>query len=490
MDRLFLKLGIVLLTGISLWCCGLDMAVAQAESEKPVGSSDLDDVLKGFDDKPDSKKGSSDLDEVLNGFDEDKSAAEEAVEKGVKKPSFLDLNGSISLGASYGYAHEAPNPGQADYRGLSRLRPDLHLDLDIKVFKNWKALVSGRTFFDVAYEINGRDQYRKEVLDEYEKEAEFQEVYIQGPLLKNLDLKVGRQIVVWGNSDNIRVVDVLNPLDNREPGLVDIEDLRLPATMSKLDYYFGKWNLSGIAVHEIRFNKNPVFGSEFFPFETPLPEEKKPDSTFENTEYAMALNGVFSGWDISFYWARFFNDQSHMERISLFQFEQHHSRLSMVGTAIDIALGNWLLKSETAYLKGMEFFALPGEKKSRIDVIAGIEYSGFTNTTISLEAVNRHIEDFDPALENPPDSAKEDAFQGVLRYSADFLHDTLQVVVLLSVLGVDKEDGAFERFSVEYDVTDAFSVKAGLVAYQSGDNTLFGHIGDKDRLFLEAKYYF
>ena len=172
------------------------------------------------------------------------------------------------------------------------------------------------------------------------------------------------------------------------------------------------------------------------------------------------------------------------------QFEQHHSRLSMVGTAMDVALGNWLLKSEAAYLKGMEFFALPGEKKSRFDVTAGIEYSGFTDTTISFEAVNRHIEDFDPALEDPPDSAKEDEFQGVLRYTADFLHDTVHVVILLSMLGVDKEDGAFERFSVEYDITDALSIKSGLVAYQSGENALFRHIGDKDRLFLEAKYYF
>ena len=52
--------------------------------------------------------------------------------------------------------------------------------------------------------------------------------------------KLGRQIVNWGRSDTVRVLDVINPLDNREPGLVDIEDLRLPVTMARVDY-FPKW---------------------------------------------------------------------------------------------------------------------------------------------------------------------------------------------------------------------------------------------------------
>ena len=36
--------------------------------------------------------------------------------------------------------------------------------------------------------------------------------------------------------DNLRVTDVLNPMDLRVPGLTDIDDLRLPVTMIKLDY--------------------------------------------------------------------------------------------------------------------------------------------------------------------------------------------------------------------------------------------------------------
>jgi len=72
----------------------------------------------------------------------------------------------------------------------------------------------------------------------------------------------------------VRVTDILNPLDNRLPGMVDIKNLRLPVAMTKLDYYTGLWNLSGIMIHEARFDKTPVFNSDFYPGAGPLPSEK------------------------------------------------------------------------------------------------------------------------------------------------------------------------------------------------------------------------
>lgn len=472
-------------------CGGQCTVIAQETPCKPPTASDLDTIIEGFNAQSSLVQENNNPDDGLREFEEDKNTVEKIGKREEREKSdFWNLSGSFTLGGTYNFVHDAPKPGETDYRGLSRLRPELLLDLDLVLSENWKALISGKVFYDFAYEINGRDQYTGEVLDEYEKEADFHEVYLQGVLLPSLDLKVGRQIVAWGKSDNIRVVDILNPLDNREPCLVDIEDLHLPVTMTKLDYYFGHCNLNGIAVHEIRFNKDPVYGSDFFPADAPLPEEKKPVNTLENTEYAVAMNGIFSGWDISIYSAWFFDDQSHVQQASSTHLERRHSRLKMIGTALNIALGNWLVKSELAYFDGLEFFALPGEERSRLDVLCGVEYSGFLNTTISLEAVNRHIYDFESSLKNSPDNAQEDEFQTVLRYSGDFFYDTLHLVMLASTFGTTGEDGALQRFSVEYDVTDAFSVRMGVVTYQSGDEAGLRNIGDNDRSFLDAKYSF
>ena len=44
------------------------------------------------------------------------------------------------------------------------------LELSWKFTDSWQAFVSGKGFYDFAYEINGRDDYTNDVLEEYEKE--------------------------------------------------------------------------------------------------------------------------------------------------------------------------------------------------------------------------------------------------------------------------------------------------------------------------------
>ena len=472
----------------------LDEMLNGFDDKKPGVSADtMEDVLEGFDEDPEESEKSTTEDDLLEGFDDDAKEIEGKQPKDEGKPSIFSFNGDAQLGASYNFAHDEPEGNETDWRGLSRLRTELNLELNAKFSSSWQARISGKGAYDFAFAIQGKDEFTDDVLDNYEKELELGETYLQGSLTKRLDVKMGRQIVVWGKSDNIRVTDVLNPLNMREPGLTDIEDLRLPVAMSRLDYYIGDWNLTGIAIHEIRFNKNPEYGSDFYPGSQPPPHEDKPDSRCKNTEYAAAINGIFSGWDISFYWADYYNDMPHIKIISAglpFQIERKHARLKMVGSAFNAAVGNWLLKTEAAYIDGFEFINLPEKEYSKIDVLAGIEYSGFKDTTVSIEAVNRHINNFDDVLELPPDEAQEDEFQWVVRLTRDFLNEILTFTLLASTFGGTGEDGAFQRFSAEYDITDSLQIAGGVVLYKSGDLARFRNIGDNDRLFCQIKYSF
>ncbi len=457
-----------------------------------LSEDDFENIIQGFEDEAGGSE-KREIDDILEGFDDEDEAAKSGLSEQEQKDSMYSLDGYIKLGSSYNVAHDSPGPGKTDWRGLSRLRPEMQLDLSAKFSKSWQAFISGKGSYDFAYEIKGRDEFTEPVLDNYEKELELREAYVLGSLCDSLDIKAGRQIVVWGKSDNIRVTDVLNPLDMREPGLTDIEDLRLPVTMTRLDYYMGKLSLTGIVLHEIRFNKSPEYGSDFYPAENPLPQEDKPESWGDDTEFAVAVGGVFSGWDIAFYWADIYNDLPHMELVSNGpppQFEMKHARLKMCGSTFNVATGNWLLKAEAAYFDGMKFFNAPGQTYSRTDLLVGIEYSGFKDTTISFEAVNRHINSFNDRLEQPPDEANKDEFQSALRIEKDFLNETLTFTLLASTFGLTGQDGAFQRFSAEYDLTDSVKITGGAVLYQSGDLTRNKNIGGNDRLFLEIKYSF
>jgi len=467
----------------------------EGEKKPRASGSEVEEALEGFEKQPEEaedreEKGGTGLEEVLEGFEPRKAGAREepAGAPVVSLPDWLDLGGYLSLGGSLAFDHDPPAPGQPDYRWLDRLRSSFQLEAEVRLPQKWRAYAAAKAFFDWAYLIKGRETFNQPTLDRYESEVELGEAFLQGSLLPKLDIKVGRQIVVWGKFDNIRVTDILNPLDNREPGLVDIEDLRLPVAMTKLDLYLGPWDLSGMVIHEVRQNKDPTFGSDFYPFAFPPPPADRPEFGPENQEYGLALNGVFSGWDLSFYGAYVFSDQPGLAQRGQ-ELRQVYPRIWMAGLAANAAFGSWLLKAEAAYLSGLEFFALPGEERSRLDLSLGLEYTGFRDTTLSLEVVNRHLFDYDPRLEET-NEAVENEFTSAFRLTRKFMHERLELTFLATTLGLTGDGGGIQRLQAAYELTDDLILTAGLVNYMEGDRIFFQNIGDRDRVFIELKYHF
>jgi len=447
----------------------------------------LDAVLEGFDEET-SAEGSS-LDSVMEGFDEAPASTAGPTTSPAQPlaQQHFQFAGSILLGSAYNFAHQQPAAGQTDYRGFSRLRLNGGLGLKARIAEGWMGVIKAHAFHDFIYELNDRDNYTSEVLEHYESEAEFDEVFLRGKVTPNLDIKLGRQIMVWGKSDNLRVTDILNPMDQRQLGQTDIEYLRLPVAMSRIDYYLGSWGLSAIAIHESRFDKRPVYGSDYYPLPTPPPQEIVPDNNGFD-EYALALNGTFSGWDLSLYAAHLFEDAAHPEMVPGVGVRLLHSEIDMVGGAVNVALSNWLFKGEAAHFEGLRYSSLPGEEHSRSDLLVGIEYSGFSDTTLSLEIVDRYIDDYDNRLLN--ESLKAHNYETAFRYQGDFLHNQLHLTLMAVALGDGGDGGGFSRLALQYDLRDALELTVGVINYYEGDKTPFNAIADNDRIFVQLKQSF
>ncbi|MBF0351803.1 MAG: hypothetical protein HQM11_12290 [SAR324 cluster bacterium] len=414
------------------------------------------------------------------------------------------LHGTYGFNSSYNHAYPEPeDPDLPDYSRLSKLKFYLQLDWKMDLETGWKAKVSAKASHDLFYSLQDRSRFSEEVLREHETEAELREVYIQSNLPFSVDLKFGRQILVWGKSDYLRVTDILNPLDNREPGMVDIDDLRLPVTMTRLDVYAGNVNLQGVLIHEIRFDKIPPYGSEFYPLEGPLPPEKMPKSDDrKNWEYGLALNFQFGSFDGSLYWADVFNDTFHLvvrqyqmlptgEVIPVLM-ERQHSRLLMRGTAWNRVIGDWSLKAEMAVLDGLRYFATPETLWQREDLLGSIEYAGLTDTTMTFEILRQQLNNFDQRLNNAVDGVLDENFTEVVSYRRNFRRNTLRLVLLGMIFGKEGENGSFSRLSLEYQVDDHFSIQVGGVGYEGGteQNVVTEKYKNNDRIFLNGKYAF
>ena len=452
-------------------------------------NENVEDDLSGFSDSEVSEN----FDE-LDGFSEDEELGSEELiikdEDKIKSKSRIKFGGDIAFKTAYGVKGHEVNG--IEYKGFTQAQTALSLSLDAKLNDNFKVIVNANTFYDAIYDLNPSNEYHDDVLDAYETQVRFDDLYIQGSLTDDLDVKLGRQIVIWGKSDSIRVTDVINPLDNRQPGLTDIEDLRLPTTMLKLDYYIGDWELSAMAIGESRVMIEAPARSEFFNIDGILggsaPDQffelVQPENSWENMQYAFGANGIFSGWDLSFYVADVLDQKWHIENS-----KRVISKVKMAGSALNIAYGSWLIKTELAYLNGVRYNSSV-DAKNRLNLLAGFDYMGFKDTVISIEVANRHIYDYEPQMEGEMDYIQKDETQTAMRYTKNFLNDTLDFSSLLSMFGSSWQNGGFLRVWLEYDIIDALNIELGYVEYIGGDKPFMEVNKDNDRLFANIKYSF
>ncbi|MBF0589871.1 MAG: hypothetical protein HQL53_12160 [Magnetococcales bacterium] len=476
---------------------GFDEPDSSAVPSPDNGDASTEDALSGFEDAnenaaPSLEGGESEsvVDEALSGFEESADPSDNGTESAT--PSDVTFGGSLRLRAVTTLDHDPPaSSGDADWRGLTRLQPELFLEADWRLPRGWKLHGDAIAAHDFSYEIKGRERYEPGVLRQYESDFTLREAWISGSPASWMDLKLGRQIVVWGQSDLLRVVDLLNPLDQRYPGLTDLEDLRRPLTMSRMDLYFHEnWSLSLIGVHELSFHKSPVYGHDFYPFDLQLPTEIDPAQRLSNTEWGVALQGRFSGWDLALHAADYYNDDPHTE-LTAGGTRMYHADLKMVGATVGAAWRDFLFKGEGAWIDGFRAYNLgTDDNYNRTDLLLGVEYSGFTDTTLSLEVVNRHINGFNSLLSLSPDLLEEDSLETAFSMVRNFNHETTTLTLVAGMYGGSAQGGAYERIQLDYDINDSWTISGGLIFYQKGNLAAFQKMEDRDRLFMTLEYAF
>jgi len=102
----------------------------------------------------------------------------------------------------------------------------------------------GRFMYDALYNV-GSDAFKtvrdedRENIDSYKQAYDLWEAYIdfsRGPAF----LRIGRQILAWGETDIFRLLDGINPLDDSFGGpFEDLDDRRIPLWMLRASYNVG-----------------------------------------------------------------------------------------------------------------------------------------------------------------------------------------------------------------------------------------------------------
>src|SRR3989442_11272483 len=198
------------------------------------------------------------------------------------------------------FAYRLHDPGD-----VSKLKTLGWLDGKYAFSESAAVRAAVRGWYDAVFEAT--DRYPANVERDQKTDLSLREaLLIVG--LGDLDVRVGRQQIVWGEAISTFVTDVVNPKDFREFVLPDFTELRVP--IWALD---GSWRLArnvtfeGVWTPDTMHNRLPKKGAEFqfqgpaFPFRNPavcLPHGED-EFSLARSEGGFRLSALREGWDVS-----------------------------------------------------------------------------------------------------------------------------------------------------------------------------------------------
>lgn len=420
-------------------------------------------------------------------------------------------------------------------RSITKIRNIAYLDAKYSYSPHLKFNVSGWAYYDLAYALFDyetiagrlhRDANQPlaflETLPE-EKDvmgAEIREFYAD-MFFGNLDVRLGKQFVVWGVLEGVRITDEINPMDFRELILPDLLDYRIPLWMAKLDYYRPEASYQFLWIPDMTFHKPAPPGSEWELLQE-VPGTRYPKSGYKNSEFGFKVSTNIWDTELTFSYLYTWDDFPVIFRHVLLnqsidpQFFPTYTRMSMYGATFVKQLESSILKGELAYVTGKYFAVFNADEnhdgwlddngefqRDHIRWGLGLDFN-WLGMDISPSIVQWIILDYDPVIiqdqfdtgvnvflrKEYPTSSSIFTFLGIYLVNLQEAYlkpkwtfritDRFQIAA-----GVDLFFGRSSQFGVS-GVLDAF----GNVAVPEQRAQFLGNFHDNDRVFMEFKYSF
>lgn len=370
--------------------------------------------------------------------------------------------------------------------------------------QQWLAVYQGirleTTLREAQAELTMRLHALHDSLNSTATEVACREAYIDY-LEDSWDMRIGRQIVVWGKADGLIITDVVSPKDQSAFMKREFDDMRLAVDAVKLQFHQDVFRVEGLWIPLFVPAKQPEPGSPWY-YQMEFPENLQltlndtvaPEAALLNSEFGLRL-AVNSSWmDLSLYWYDGWYDDYVISRqvISagstmqlLLQPEYH--RMHMIGLDGAKPMGSfvWRLESGLFIDKPFAGEAIDDEALYRhheVKSLAGLDWTVNSDCTITGQLYNRVILDYNQAIS---DTEKEWAI--TLSASYKLLDQLLE----LSASGYStlEFDSGYAQVEADYALTDGLHIALGATMIM-GDSGYMAAIADNDNGWMHIKYSF
>ncbi len=311
----------------------------------------------------------------------------------------------------------------------------------------------------------------------------------------NWDLKVGKQIVIWGVADGMRITDVISPMDYSEFLARDYDDIRIPVNGFRLKYVKPSYNLDLIFVPISEFfilptdNKNPWSITNSFSMPSRLSTNNTPAKKLKNYEFGARLSFNLSGLDFSVSALHAWNkmpvfNYGYSAGNDTLLLNANYKRMDMLGMDFSKPIDKLVIRGEIA-----EYFNELQEitnnkmiKKNTTNLLLGIDWYPGNDWTLMAQYYHRLINNYDDTMTSDRNTA-----YATLSISKKLMRELLKLSAYSYVDVINK--ASFTRFSADYALTDQIHVMGGFDWFQ-GDKGMFSYYKDNSEYWVKAKYSF
>ena len=363
--------------------------------------------------------------------------------------------------------------------------------------------ISGRAYYDAVFDIT--NTYSEKVGQDQEDDIELRDTYLDCSI-GNLDLRVGKQQIVWGEAVGLFFADVVNPKDLREFILPDLDQIRIPVWAADIEYYIGNNHIELVWIPILEFNKTGVSGSEF-EFYTPsapgsalihYESEKEPSNDLKNGECGIRLSRLMAGWDLSvFYFYGYDYSPTPFRTIGIdpstfqttFTVKPEYKRLNIFALTFAKEVEGVIFKGEFIY-NGGKYFQVNDLtdtdgviKRDFLDYLIGVDYTFFEKLDFNIQFMQRIVFDYDDTM--VADRIKT-SFSVWLK--TGFFDNTLEPE--LFIVSSLKEKDLMFRPKISYKFKNNWTAVFGFDIFEGEPDGEFGQFDAKDRAYVELRYDF
>lgn len=309
------------------------------------------------------------------------------------------------------------------------------------------------------------------------------------------DLRIGRQIIIWGKADGLRITDLVSPYDMTEFLARDYDDIRLPVDAVKLRFLRESMDIELLWLPIVQAGILPLAGNPWAP-EPPdfsafqkviLEKPNLPEKTLANSELGGRISFYLPGVDLAvsslYTWNDFPLGGAKISGDTL-TISQNFYRYGFVGADFSIPMADFVLRGETAFYFGKHFESKnQGDyKRNSLTALIGLDWYPGGDWTLSGQISGTQIVDYHQQIADD-----EHTWLSTLSISKALFRNTLKLSTF-AYMGLG-ESNLFNRSSIDYALTDEFHLLTGVDIFR-GKGGMFGQFEDNSEVWLKAKYIF